>query len=312
LHDLPADLVTGASQPRHLSRLTPQIQTVLGPDVQVLAWREGADFWADLALRGSSVLGVLRSPKKERLLTSYDGVVDYAEIMAKEAEVLGILRAHHLPVPGVLAWRRRIAEGELSWMLCEYIPHTPVTSLSTAQQESLGHTVKQIHAISPTSPLIQRRVSWSTFMLERLGARLLGANRYCPQLPVAKIAARAEQVFLARETQATSLLHMDLRASNLCIAGDKIAAVMDVANAMIGDPWLELGRLRSYGLLTEDFRRGYGLSDEDLFSASPALDLYELETAAMLMCVAREESHDPELFEISKARALELIEAILA
>jgi aminoglycoside phosphotransferase (APT) family kinase protein len=311
VHDLPVDFRTKGSRSKRLVQLTLKVQAALGRDIEIFAWRDGSDFWADLVLRNTTVVGVLRSPKHERLSTSYDGPVDYADVMETEVEALNLMITQEVPAPRVLAWRRRHRDEGVSWMLCEYIPHTLVANLSTAQQESLGRLAKQIHAIKPTTPLIPRHEFWAKFMLERLGKRLTGASRYCPQLPIAKIAAYAEPILLTRGAQANSLLHMDLRAANLCFSGDQIIAVIDAANALIGDPWLELGRLRAYGLLTEDFSRGYGLSGKELEYADPVINLYELETAALLMCVAKEETNDTELFETSKAQVLALTKTIL-
>lgn len=149
-------------------------------------------------------------------------------------------------------------------------------------------------------------------MLGRLDGRLRSAKRYCDDLPTTRVLEVAQLRFEERQDAAVSLLHMDLRASNLCVQDGRVAAIIDVANAIVGDPWLELGRLRSYGSLTEPFRKAYGLDDEALLAAGAHLDLYELETATLLMSVAVEEIDALDLFEASRKRALELSGRLIA
>jgi aminoglycoside phosphotransferase (APT) family kinase protein len=95
---------------------------------------------------------------------------------------------------------------------------------------------------------------------------------------------------------------MDLRPANVCVADGGIAALIDVANCIVGDPLMELGRIRGYGLLTDEFLAGYGSPE-----LSPALlDLYELDTALLLTVVSVEEFDDPDLHRDQAARAAEL------
>jgi aminoglycoside phosphotransferase (APT) family kinase protein len=98
---------------------------------------------------------------------------------------------------------------------------------------------------------------------------------------------------------------MDLRSTNVCVKDGHIAALIDVANCIVGDPLMELGRIRGYGLLNGAFRAGYGL---DHFSPaeSALLDIYELDTALLLTVVSVEEFDDPVLHHDQSARATHL------
>lgn len=295
-----------------LEQLTRQLREALGDErLCVEAWRQGVDFWADLAMRDGERVGVLRSPRQEVLQTSYEGTVDFADTLAKEIEVLDLLKSRGVPVPGVHAWRRRRDAGERSWMLCEHIVHQPATRLDTRQERDLGRWTRKIHAIHPQSATLARAPVWCDAMLTRLEGRLSAAHRHCADIPVTALLAQAGAVFAERQAEATSLLHMDLRPENLCIADGRIEAIIDVANAMVGDPWLELGRIRAYGLLTPAFLEGYGLSPSALAPMARPLGFYEIETCALLMTVAVEEADLPELFETSRHRAIELADTLV-
>jgi aminoglycoside phosphotransferase (APT) family kinase protein len=134
---------------------------------------------------------------------------------------------------------------------------------------------------------------------QRLGA----ARAYCDIPAEEQLQPGVTALLESRDRAARSLLHMDLRAPNLCIRDERIAAIIDVANCVVGDPLLELGRLRRYGLLTDAFLRGYGLDISDLNADELALlDVYELDTAALLTVVAVEEIDDVDLHKLQAAR----------
>jgi aminoglycoside phosphotransferase (APT) family kinase protein len=118
--------------------------------------------------------------------------------------------------------------------------------------------------------------------------------------------ASATRLLAERSTVDPVLLHMDLRPANLCVRDGQIVAVLDVANALAGDPLFELARIRNYGLLTDSFCAGYGLSAGQLRDVGSVVDLYELETAALLTVVAVEEIDDETLHTSSRARLRDL------
>jgi aminoglycoside phosphotransferase (APT) family kinase protein len=269
------------------------------------------DFRADFAYSADELLGVLRSPRREQLETAYEGTVDFGAVLAKEVAVFALLGAHGVPVPRVHAWYRRQDPGELSWMLCDYVPHEPVEVLTPPLQRQLGGIARDIHAIRADDPSLQPIRPWPQYMQQRLHGRLAAAARYCQDLPVEEVLAAAGPLLAGRAGAGGSLLHMDLRAANLCVRDGQIVAVLDVANAIGGDPLLELGRIRNYGLLTPEFCDGYGVAAAALAEVASVLDVYELETAALLTVVAVEEAGDEALLVSSRDRVRELCAALL-
>jgi hypothetical protein len=115
-----------------------------------------------------------------------------------------------------------------------------------------------------------------------------------------------------REAQACSLLHLDLRPVNLAVHEGRIISVFDLSNACIGDPWLELARVRGCGLLSSAFLEGYRTDMIGGAEFETALDCYELDLAALLVVVSREEFDDLPLHATMSERTMNLIERIIA
>jgi hypothetical protein len=93
--------------------------------------------------------------------------------------------------------------------------------------------------------------------------------------------------------------------------GGKIVAVLDVTNAMVGDPRCEIGRLEAYGLATDDFLGGYGVPP-DAVDRDPVVALYAVDTTAMLALLARDELDDDDPEHAMARRTAELLRRVLA
>jgi aminoglycoside phosphotransferase (APT) family kinase protein len=115
-------------------------------------------------------------------------------------------------------------------------------------------------------------------------------------LPPAPRAERLAAVLAPRPTG--SLVHLDVRASNLRCTGGAVRGVLDWSNALIGDPALELGRLAEYALLPENgldyaaVLAGYG---EPVPVDSAAFWIYRLDAAVMLALLFSSDASHAEL-----------------
>ena len=91
--------------------------------------------------------------------------------------------------------------------------------------------------------------------------------------------------------KAASLLHLDIRPSNLICIGGRVQALIDWSNALIGDPRLELARLSEYAQVEENetdeaaFRAGYREAGSGIAEETAADVLYRLDAAVMLALV---------------------------
>lgn len=272
----------------------------------VRPWRQGVDFWADLTQAGDKVC-VLRSPRLETVETSYDGLVDFGDVIEREVAALGLMSAGGIPVPEVLGWQRG-EPGVPPWVLLTYVAHDDDPDVPLRQ---LGEITRRLHDIRPQLPGLAPVGDWAAYMSDRLFQRLAAARAYCDLPPYHDLRAGVAELLRSRHSHATSLLHMDLRSPNLCVREGRIAAIIDVANCLVGDPLLELGRIRRYGLLDEEFLGGYGLDVRDLGAAElTLLDIYELDTAALLTVVAVEEVDDARMRAEEAARTRYLVSRI--
>jgi hypothetical protein len=270
------------------------------PGVVIEPYREGTDCWVDLVHRPGRVDCVVRSPKVERRMTRYEGLVCFGDVLAKEAVVADVLAHADIPTPRVLSSHRQRSPADgPSWMLLEYVPHTPGQVMSSRAQRELGALARQIHHISPVPDTIPPRLApgqtWQHWVRERILRRVAAAGRYMNVPPRHLLAKSLAEVLASRPDNPAALLHLDLRPPNLVIRDNGISAVLDMANAIIGDPYLELARIRGCGLLTANFLTGYGLRRSELRSNGRVLDAYELDLTALLVVVSVEELNDPAL-----------------
>jgi aminoglycoside phosphotransferase (APT) family kinase protein len=274
-------------------------QRLNDPAVRVEPYREGIDSWVDIVRRPSFADAVVRSAKVEQRMTRYDGLVEYGQVIEKEVVVTGLLRRHDLPTPPVIAWHRTTdPETEPSWMLIAFVPHFITNQLSGECQRDLGNLARRIHAIEPSGNDLRQlapSANWHDWIRQRILTRVIAAQRYM-STPEAEYLERVLDAALAtRRGRHRSLLHLDLRGPNLAISDNRIIAIFDLANAIIGDPYLELGRIRGCGLLSPEFLEGYGETLHNLEQYGPALDAYELDLTALLVVVSREETDDARL-----------------
>ena len=155
-------------------------------------------------------------------------------------------------------------------------------------------------------------MEFRSFMRERVLRRLtnLSKSAAVPSDPAAWLEA-FDQLTSDYDRAGGRLLHMDLRAENVCVADGKIVAVLDVTNAMVGDPRCEVGRLEAYGSASDDFLGGYGVSPEEIHR-DPVVALYAVDTTAMLALLARDELDDDDMQRAMVRRTAELLRLVLA
>ncbi|HEX8130981.1 MAG TPA: phosphotransferase, partial [Pyrinomonadaceae bacterium] len=195
------------------------------------------------------------------------------------------------------------------------VPHTPVEFLSAESQVELGRIARRIHAIRPSGADLQRLsppAPWHEWICRRIRARVASAGRYMPLPDMEKVERALVAALGSRVEHACVLLHLDLRAPNLALSEHRIAAVFDLGNAIAGDPYLELARIRGCDLLTPEFLRGYGEEPERLERNRHVLDAYELDLAALLVVVSREEINDDQLHEQMLKRTETLLARLTA
>lgn len=306
-----SEVLFAADSPARVQRLEASLSNQLNEPIELRPWRGGVDCWVDLAHRYDGTVQVVRSPRVEVLHTSYDGTVDLGDTLQHEAEVLVEVEHSHVPTPRLVATHKRADPNDLSWMLQELLPGAHPAEWTAALGHQLGRATKALHVIRPNQGSLTPQSDWAGWVGDRISARLDAVRRYC-ELPTDEAVLRPSRLLLKqRQSTATSLLHLDLRAANLLTDDDTITGVLDFANALVGDPLFELARLRRYGMLDANFIDGYG-DFPDTVDAARLLDLYELDTSALLTVVGVEEVDDPQLHRENLGRTRQLCSRIAA
>ncbi|MGW7445857.1 phosphotransferase family protein [Kitasatospora sp. NPDC054795] len=170
---------------------------------------------------------------------------------------------------------------------------------SPLDSHTLGQLLAQLHQVTPPRlhPVAAEGGSTVDVLTTRIGRRWAELARRVDDLPEPPAAD-----LLARHLSSltgTSLLHLDVRSSNIRRSRGRTTALLDWSNALLGTPALEFGRLAEYARYPENdldlaaLRAGYAtvapVPDED----DPCLLACRLDAALMLALVFLSEAPDP-------------------
>jgi aminoglycoside phosphotransferase (APT) family kinase protein len=183
-------------------------------------------------------------------------------------------------------------------MITQFVEHGDVQSLSEHQQEALGAVVKRLHRYRPPADFVgPGGQGGPTPMVERICARYRRACLHVELPSVDSILPVVADSIQREDATATShLLHMDLRPANLCFRQDRLVALIDLTNCIVGSRFAELGRLYAYGGLSREFLAGYGVREFTSTEWTRILS-YAVDTLAMLITVAAEELMDGDMLD---------------
>lgn len=240
----------------------------------------------------------IRTPWSRQIDRETDTISDSRVGLLKEYALTGHGRKYCLPVPAIC----HLHLGETAdFLVQEFVEGDQSVSI-----EEIGRIAMELHSIEilPESGISEQDVHQS--LAERIAFRAKAAERVLKcSLPLPD----PEDIFgiLSSFKHKKRLLHMDLRPENLIFQKRKAAAVIDWTNALIGDPVLELMRIKDYGLLTDEFILGYAGAELEIARVPEAVQyLYQFDTAAMLAVLFHTESIDPKQGEAAGIRVKEL------
>jgi len=212
-----------------------------------------------------------------------DPHVDRRVLLRQEYDLTRHLAAYGVPVARP---RELYLSAELDVLLCDYLPDDG----AGVDGAALGGLLARLHAVpAPEGPLVASEGGRPTgqVLVQRVERRWYELGRLYPGLP-------ALPALTVPSSHRDVLLHLDVRAANLRCVGRREPILVDWANALVGDPLLELARVSEFarvpgsGVDTEALRRGYG--------AAPAPPLlYHLDAALVLALVFLSEAPDPVL-----------------
>lgn len=182
----------------------------------------------------------LRVPKEPVYRTPGEMPIPAARLQEQELAIYELLGAAGLPVPRPVSL---IEESGLPVLVSEFVesdgaPPRPV---------DVGRFLARLHglAVGPLDLVTHEGSTGTRGLVARLRRRWGSLREHVPDLP--ELPAFGEL-----DAGPVSLLHMDVRASNMLSVDGELRAVVDWSSAMVAHPALEFARLREYAQLAEN------------------------------------------------------------
>jgi aminoglycoside phosphotransferase (APT) family kinase protein len=277
---------------------------VLFPNWKVSALTPHAAGLDTLVCRAESpAIGTLaiKIPWTRAISNDNDPDQDSRMLLRQEEALARWARGAHVPAPVVHALA--IDDEGRDFLASQFVP----TDGTGAHGDELGRLVRAIHdAPAYEGALVgQTERTCAETLAARLGTRAETLAR-AALVPMRLPGHDALVRLLSPPARPRAVLHMDIRPANLLVRGGRVIGVVDWANALVGDPAIELARIAEYGHLDDAFVRGYGREPWAGMPRTAEL-LYRLDTAIMLAIVFHSEAPDPGQAAVKLARVRELI-----
>jgi hypothetical protein len=241
----------------------------------------------------------IRVPWTGHHVSDNDAGIASRQLLWQEAGVAAHVGAHGIAAPKVHALHR--GDDGFDFMVSEFM----VADGSPPDARAFGRLMRAVHTCPPpTVPLVEqtdqpfdRTIAARIARRGAVFARLTG-------LALALPSRAAMATLLEPGSARRSLLHMDARPENLFTREGRIIAIADWANALIGDPALELARMEEWGHPGGEFLAGYG--EARPFGALPpaAECLYRPDAVLVLAIVFLSVAPDAERARPLVARAV--------
>jgi aminoglycoside phosphotransferase (APT) family kinase protein len=207
---------------------------------------------------------------------------------------------HSIPVPRIYHFQN---DEALPFMIQEFVNGTH----KEVSFKEMGKLTYQLHTMTE---LPDMKIDFHQSLSQRIVERTLKVEKTLNQrFPLPN--SFELQTILNSYPAKSCLLHMDIRPENLIFQQSKIKAIFDWTNAMIGDPVLELMRIKDYGFLNEDFISGYPNFESEIERVPNIVKwLYQFDTSVMLTHLFIDELQDFQQGESARRRMTGLYEKI--
>jgi aminoglycoside phosphotransferase (APT) family kinase protein len=228
----------------------------------------------------------VRVPRRRHIPGGGGRLLDAIGLLRQEAVMATHAAEAGIPSPEVFD----VADdAELPFTVGRWIEHDD----SDLRSAELGALAASVHELEVPSIEVEEQGPQSAD--ETIVRRLLTHGQSIERHTGRDYSLDADELraILAREPPERRVLHMDLRKVNLLCRDERLAAVIDWGNMLLGRAALELARLAEFGSADEDFLRAYE-AIRPLPEVAPDVELvYRLDTAAMLASVHLEYGLDP-------------------
>ncbi|QUQ63059.1 phosphotransferase family protein [Kutzneria sp. CA-103260] len=215
---------------------------------------------------------------------------------AKEAHVYRLLSAHGItPVPTILRIEPSTSLIGRAFTVMTRLPGTPLSETPVPDIASiyhqLGRLLSSIHAIpQPAFGYLTTRVldpvpDNTSYMGRQFARKLsefleLGGDPALHDLVQTHVARHCD---LFARCPAPVLCHNDIHEGNLLVQDGAITGLIDIENALAGDPWLDLAKADYYAVRSDPTKlsallSGYGSTPDDrmpLYTLYHALELWD-------------------------------------
>ncbi len=228
----------------------------------------------------------IRIPRFAVIDTVVDRNLQSALLAEQEYLIADILHAAGFPVARPIEMRS-VASG-LQILVSELV----TGDAAPPDWRDAGRLFARLHDLTPplSLPTQPPGLELPEVLGERLELRMAALREIRPELP--QLPSGTDMAERMREDdKAASVLHLDIRPSNLICMSGKAKAVIDWSNALIGDSRLELARLSEYAQIDENetdetaFRVGYYEAGGEISEETAADIIYRLDAAVMLALV---------------------------
>ncbi|WP_349410031.1 aminoglycoside phosphotransferase family protein [Pseudalkalibacillus sp. SCS-8] len=230
--------------------------------------------------------------------TEVNGEIESRKGLEKEYELTKLCYAQGLPAPKIYAFHK---SDRVDFIIQAFIAHEENVVILN---EEIGSFTYRLHNIEPSTTSFLQNAHH--VLPHRIVERTKAAEQVLGhRLPIPE-PSELESIFQAFPTK-NRLLHLDIRPENLIFGKKGIKAVFDWTNAMIGDPVLELMRIKVYGYLNEEFVKGYTPFRSEMDRVPDLVKwLYQYDTTVMLTLLFLTELDDHKQGEEARNRLLDL------
>lgn len=257
--------------------------------VENCVFRAVTEEWGEVAVK---------VPWYRKVKNANDGKFNSIDGLVKEYKLTMHCSKHGIPVPLI----HKLHKGDkIDFIVQEFIV---AESGSSFPYEDMGRVTSLLHEIQDLPDLnpfdahtiISNRIIERTKTLEKLK---------WVHLPMPSV---EENIAALNSFEPKNrLLHMDIRPANIIMHSSQVKAIFDWTNALIGDPVLELMRIKGYGYLNDDFIKGYRNYFGELSRVPQLVQwLYQYDTTVMLALLFLTEIDAPEQFELTFESLLRL------